>query len=479
MRTETQTVFERTHPGRMGVVLGDDAPSATLPADLARKSAAELPELSEVEAIRHFTHLSRRNFGIDLGMYPLGSCTMKFNPRVNEAAARLPGFARLHPKTPAELSQGALRLMHELQGYLAEISGLPAVTLQPAAGAQGELVGLMLIRAYHESNGHPRKKVLIPDTAHGTNPASCSICGYAVETVPSGKDGRLDLDALRDAMNEDVAAIMVTNPNTLGLFESGIREAAEIVHAKGGLVYCDGANLNAIMGITRPGDFGADVMHINLHKTFTTPHGGGGPGSGPVAAREFLAPFLPSPVVVKNGDAYALDFDRPKAVGRVHGFNGNFGMLVRAYTYIREMGPDGLKRVSQIAVLNANYAKEKLKDLYHLPYPGPCMHECVLSDKTVPNGVTTMDVAKRLMDYGFHPPTVYFPLVVRGAIMIEPTETESPERIDDFVASMRAIFEEAKNDPDIVKHAPHNQAVKRVDEARAVKRMRLTADMEN
>ncbi|MCB1152106.1 aminomethyl-transferring glycine dehydrogenase subunit GcvPB [bacterium] len=474
-----QTLFEKSVPGRVGYSIPlPEVPEAALPDDIARDKPAELPELSEVAVNRHFTRISQKNHGIDTGMYPLGSCTMKYNPRINEQTARIPGFARLHPNAPISGVQGALHLMHELGEYLAEISGLPAVTLQPAAGAQGEMTGLMIIRAFHTANGNPRKKVLVPDTAHGTNPASCTICNYSVVTVATNERGRLDLDDLRSKCDEETAALMVTNPSTLGLFEDRIDEAAKIVHDAGGLVYCDGANLNAILGVTRPGDFGADVMHINLHKTFTTPHGGGGPGSGPVAMRDFLAPFMPKPVVVEDSAGrYTLDFDRPQSIGRVHEFFGNFGMLVRAYTYIREMGPENLKRVSTLAVMNANYVKESLKGLYHLPFDEPCMHECVLSDKDMPNGVTTMDIAKRLMDFGIHPPTVYFPLVVKGALMIEPTETESPENVRRFVEVMRQIHEEAKTNPQLVKGAPHTTPVGRVDEALAARQLHLTADL--
>lgn len=476
--THEPTLFEKSRPGRTGFSIPATGVAATdLPAELARESAAELPELSEVDVVRHYTRLSQRNFGIDLGMYPLGSCTMKYNPRINEATARYGGFAKLHPHTPPAEAQGALALMHDLQMMLAEISGLPAVSLQPAAGAHGEMTGLMVIRAYHTKNGNPRKKVLIPDTAHGTNPASSTICNYEVETVGSDAHGGIDLDALAAKMNDDVAALMITNPNTLGLFESRIAEAAKIVHDRGGLVYCDGANLNAILGITRPGDFGADVMHINLHKTFTTPHGGGGPGAGPVAVRDFLAPFLPVPAIAKTANGFDWDYDRPDSIGKVHAFFGNFGMLVRAYTYIREMGAKGLAKVAAMAVLNATYIKESLKDVYHLAYDEPCMHECVLSDKGMPGGVTTMDIAKRLMDYGFHPPTVYFPLIVKGAIMIEPTETESLENCDRFIEAMKEIRRDAETNPDLIHEAPHHAPVTRLNDVQAAKRMRLTADL--
>lgn len=472
------TLFEKSRPGRRGDSLPSaGVPAAEWPTDLMRTEPADLPELSEVDVVRHYTRLSRMNFGIDLGMYPLGSCTMKYNPRITEAVARLPGLANLHPHLPPRSAQGALELMYGLSSCLAEISGLPAVSLQPAAGAQGEMTGLMVIRAWHTKNGDPRKKVLVPDTAHGTNPASSSICSYIVESVGTDEHGGIDLIDLAAKMNGDVAALMITNPNTLGLFEPNIAEAAKIVHDGGGLVYCDGANLNAILGVTRPGDFGADVMHINLHKTFTTPHGGGGPGAGPVAVRDFLEPFLPTPAVVRGVAGYDLDFDRPDSIGKVHAFFGNFGMLVRAYAYIREMGGEGLREVAERAVLNATYIKESLRGTYHLAYDEPCMHECVFSDKDVPNGVHTLDIAKRLTDYGFHPPTVYFPLIVKGAIMIEPTETESKETLDRFIETMKEIRAQADSDPDAVKSAPHNAPVSRLNETYAAKNLRLTADM--
>ncbi len=474
-----KSIFDLSRSGRCGASIQDsETAQADLPRELLRTEAADLPEVTEVDVVRHYTSLSQKNFSVDIGMYPLGSCTMKYNPRINEAVCRLPGFARLHPRTPPEFAQGALGLMHELQSMLAEITGFDAVCLQPAAGAQGELTGIMMIRAFHQKQGNPRKKVLIPDTAHGTNPASSALCNYSVETVPSNEKGTLDLEALEKAMSEDVAALMVTNPNTLGLFESDISKAAEIVHKAGGLIYLDGANMNAIMGIARPGDFGADVMHLNLHKTFSTPHGGGGPGSGPVAAKQFLEPFLPAPVISKNGDQYFLDDDRPDSIGRVQAFFGNFGVMVRAYAYIREMGASGLKNASEMAVCNANYIREKLKGAYHLPYDEICMHECVFSDKNMPNDIRTLDIAKRLMDYGFHPPTVYFPLIVKGAIMVEPTESESLENCDAFIEAMKKIRLEAKNNPENLMNAPSTKPIARADEVMAVKKLRLTADMD-
>ena len=475
---EEPLVFERGSPGRIGVSLpaaGRDAdPAREIPGAMLRGAIDGLPEMGELDVVRHFTRLSAWNHGIDTGFYPLGSCTMKYNPKSSEALARLPGFANAHPLAAPELVQGALELMWQLERALSEIAGFDQTTLVPAAGAHGELCGLMMIRAYHEAHGNPRKKVLIPDTAHGTNPASAALNGYATVPLKSGPDGRLHPDTVRAAMDEDVAAIMITNPNTLGIFESHIAEIAEIVHAKGGLVYGDGANLNALLGVARPGDMGFDVMQFNLHKTFATPHGGGGPGSGPVAVSEKLVPFLPLPLVVKEGERYRLVNDgkeRPRTIGKLREFHGNFGMFVRALALIREYGPEGLKATSQLAVLNANYVRARLQDVYHLPYETDSLHEVVFTDKALkPTGVTTMDVAKRLVDHGFHPPTVYFPLVVHGALMIEPTETESKETLDRFVAAMKAIAEEAKADPDVLHAAPTRTVRARLDETRAARK---------
>jgi glycine cleavage system P protein (glycine dehydrogenase) subunit 2 len=476
---EERLLFEHAPAGaRSGVSLpapgADFDPAKELPASMLRGEVAGLPALGELEVVRHFTRLSAWNHGIDTGFYPLGSCTMKYNPKSSEALARLPGFADAHPLLPAELSQGSLELMYQLERALAEISGFAAVTLAPAAGAHGELTGVMMIRAWHVSRGDARKKVLVPDTAHGTNPATCAQNGYEVVQLASGPDGRLHPETVRAAMNEDVAAIMITNPNTLGVFESNIGEIAEIVHAKGGLVYGDGANLNALLGVARPGDMGFDVMQFNLHKTFATPHGGGGPGSGPVAVSEKLVPFLPLPLVVKEGERYRLVNDgkeRPRTIGKLREFHGNFGMFVRALALIREYGPEGLKATAQLAVLNANYVRAKLKDAYHLPYETDSLHEVVFTDKALkPTGVTTMDVAKRLVDHGFHPPTVYFPLVVHGALMIEPTETESKETLDQFIGGMRAIAEQAKADPEAVKASPQKPVRARLDEVRAARK---------
>jgi glycine dehydrogenase subunit 2 len=474
---EEPLVFEHGSRGRCGVSLPspERGLDPALPAALLRGGGVEgMPELSELEVVRHFTHLSAWNHGIDTGFYPLGSCTMKYNPKSSEAVARLPGFSDLHPLAPAALCQGALELMHGLERALSEIAGMDATTLAPAAGAQGELCGLMLIRAYHQAAGNPRKKVLIPDTAHGTNPASSALNGYAVVQLPSGPDGRLHPETVAAAMDDDVAAIMITNPNTLGLFESHVAEIAALVHARGGLVYGDGANMNALLGVARPGDMGFDVMQYNLHKTFATPHGGGGPGSGPVAVKRALEPFLPLPWVVKEGASFRLVTDpaeRPQTIGKLREFWGNFSMFVRAWALIREWGPEGARATAELAVLNACYLRARLKDAYHLPYSTPSLHEVVLDDRLQKaSGVSTMDVAKRLIDHGFHPPTIYFPLVVQGALMIEPTETESKETLDAFAEAMLAIAEEARRDPEAVKAAPTRPVRARLDETRAARR---------
>ena len=470
-------LFELTSPGRRGYALPPlDTPSR--PVDeivehtLLRNDVEGMPELSEVDVVRHFTRLSTWNYHIDLGLYPLGSCTMKYNPKVNEFAARLPGFAHLHPSMPAGLVQGALGIQSMLESCLAEISGMDAVTLQPAAGAHGELTGILMIRAYHETRGNPRRRVLVPDSAHGTNPASVTISGYTVEHIPSNSSGTVDLDGLRKTMSDDVAAIMITNPNTLGIFENEIEAIAGIVHSYGALVYMDGANMNAMMGITRAGDFGIDVLHINLHKTFTTPHGGGGPGAGPVAVKKILEPHLPCPVLAKKPDgAFFYDDDRPQSIGRIKACHGPFGMHVRALCYILANGPEGLKTATEVAVLNANYLRSKLKDAYALPYNSPTLHEVVFSDRNQErHGVGVGDIGKRLIDYGFHPPTVSFPLIVPGAIMIEPTETESRQELDAFIEAMLAIAKEAESDPELVKTAPHNARISRVDEASAARK---------
>ncbi|MCP4114349.1 MAG: glycine dehydrogenase subunit 2 [Desulfobacteraceae bacterium] len=464
-------LWEKSRPGRCGLSIPkSDVPSSPLDSSLTT-GGPDLPQLSEVDVTRHFTRLSQWNFGVDSGMYPLGSCTMKYNPKTNEVQAARPGLANAHPMAGEQVSQGAMELMYNLEQELAEITGMDAVTLQPAAGAHGELTGMLVIHAYHAKQGKQRSKIIIPDTAHGTNPASATLCGYKSINIKSGENGILTPEAIAEVMDEDTAGIMITNPNTLGLFEENIQEIADIVHAKGGLVYGDGANMNAIMGIVQPGKIGIDVIHLNLHKTFSTPHGGGGPGSGPIGVVKKLAPFLPSPRIKKTGKGYSWQFDCPDTIGRMLTFHGHFGVLVRAYAYIRTMGGNGLKTVSQLAVLNANYIKAKLKDTLALAYDRPCMHECVFSDKNQqPHHVTTLDMAKRLMDYGFHPPTVYFPLVVHGAIMIEPTETESRETIDEFIQAFKAIAKEAEETPELLQSAPSRPKLKRLDEVTAARK---------
>ena len=431
----------------------------------------DFPELSEVDVVRHYTRLSQWNFGVDTGMYPLGSCTMKYNPKVNERYAGLPGFAGAHPCLPAPLVQGALKLMYDLERFLAEVTGMDATSLQPAAGAQGELTGIMLIHSYLKSKGVKRSKIIVPDTAHGTNPASSALCDYRPISVKSNEDGILSPEVVSQVMDEDVAGIMLTNPNTLGLFEENIRRISEIVHAKGGQVYCDGANMNAVMGIVQMGKVGVDVIHLNLHKTFSTPHGGGGPGSGPICIRKHLEPFLPVPRVVKENESYVLSYDYPQSIGKVHSFYGNFGVMIKAYAYILSMGPEGLKKASQLAVLNANYIKESLKAVFDLPYDRACMHECVLSDKRQRSfKISTLDIAKRLIDYGFHPPTIYFPLVVQASIMIEPTETESKETLDEFIEACKSIAKEAEENPGLLLNAPTRSKVGRLDEVMAARK---------
>jgi len=469
-------IFEKSAPGKRGMELPPlDVPSVDPAAALGRAhtrdSVEGFPEVSEIEVIRHFTRLSTWNYAIDLGMYPLGSCTMKYNPRVNEFVARLEGLATEHPEQPAEVSQGLLRILFDLQNCLLAITGMDACTLQPAAGAQGELAGLLMIRAYLESQGNPRRKVLIPDSAHGTNPASVVISGYEVQNIKSNSRGQIDTDHLREFATEDVAALMLTNPNTLGVFEERIAEIASILHERGALLYMDGANMNALAGVARPGDFGVDVMHLNLHKTFSTPHGGGGPGAGPVMVKKILEPFLPVPTVVRKDDGrYALDHNRPKSIGRVRAYCGNFGVLLRALAYTLAYGP-GIRQATEDAVLNANYIRKNLEDLFDLPYNLPSMHEVVFSDaRQKARGVNTMDMAKRLIDYGFHAYTTAFPLIVPGAIMIEPTESESREECDLFIDSMRSIAAEAESNPELVKTAPHNTRVGRLDEVAAARK---------
>ena len=466
-------IFERSRTGRRGMKISE-VPSwfaPKVPQHLARKVPARLPEVTENDVVRHFIRLSRQNYAVDVGMYPLGSCTMKYNPKVNEAAARLEGFAGLHPLTDPSLVQGALQLMYELEQYLAEIGGFKAVTLVPAAGAHGEYTGLRIIRAALKKRGEKRGKILVTDTAHGTNPASSVLNGFKAVEVKSGPDGILEPEAVARLMDQDTAGLMITNPNTLGLFERNLREVAAIVHEKGGYVYGDGANLNALMGKVKPADLGIDVMHYNLHKTFSTPHGGGGPGSGPVGVTGELEPFLPIPRVVRLEDGtFDIKEDLPDSIGRVIGFHGHFLVMVKAYAYIRTMGPEGLKRAAELAVLNANYLRVMLQDTFHLPYPHKCMHEVVFTDKKQrAKGVTTLDIAKRLLDYGIHAPTVFFPLVVKHAIMIEPTETEPKEALDEFILAMKEIAREVEENPELVKRAPTRTFIGRPDEVTAAR----------
>lgn len=441
--------------------------------NMIKKTDLELPELSELDVVRHYTLLSNKNFGVDTGFYPLGSCTMKYNPKINEDMASLSKFTNMHPYQPIETAKGSLELMYNLSKMLCEITGMDEVTLQPSAGAHGEFTGLMIIRKYHETRGDlKRTKVIVPDSAHGTNPASANMAGFDIIEVQSTKNGAVDIDKLKEVLNDEVAALMLTNPSTLGLFEKNIEEIARLVHEAGGLLYYDGANTNAIMGITRAGDMGFDVVHLNLHKTFAAPHGGGGPGSGPVGVKKDLAKFLPVPVIEKQNNEYILNYDRKDSIGKIKNFYGNFGVMVKSFAYILAMGKDGLKKASQMAVLNANYLKENLKEYYDLPIDEICKHEFVLSG---PHGeYDTMDIAKRMLDYGYHPPTVYFPLIIREAMMIEPTETESLETLDEFIEAMITIAKEGKENPQLLTSAPHNTVVSRVDDARAVKKPILT-----
>ena len=468
-------IFEKSAPGKRGMELPPlDVPAvdpaAALGPAFTRDAVEGFPEVSEIETIRHFTRLSGWNYAIDLGMYPLGSCTMKYNPRVNEHVARLDGLANAHPEQHADLAQGCLRILHDLEKCLLAITGMDAATLQPAAGAQGELTGLLMIRAYLESQGNARKKVLIPDSAHGTNPASVVIAGYEVQNIKSNARGQIDTDHLREFVTDDVAALMLTNPNTLGVFEERIEEIAAILHERGALLYMDGANMNALAGVVRPGDFGVDVMHLNLHKTFSTPHGGGGPGSGPVLVKKFLEPFLPIPVVQNDGKRYGYDPKRPQSIGRVRAYCGNFGVLLRALAYTLAYGP-GIRQATEDAVLNANYIRKNLEEYFELPYDLPSLHEVVFSDaRQRAHGVNTMDIAKRLIDYGFHPYTTAFPLIVPGALMVEPTESESKEECDLFIEAMRAIAQEAETNPELVKTAPHSTRVGRLDEVTAARK---------
>lgn len=473
-------IFEYSGKGKTGVSLPENdcpetSPENVIEQDLLRKHPIGLPEVSELDITRHFNHLAGMNFSVDKGFYPLGSCTMKYNPRINEKLSKLPGFADLHPLTPSQYVQGALQIMYELGVYLAEIGGVEAVTLQPAAGAHGELTGLLIMRAYHEHNGNPRKYVVIPDSAHGTNPASIIMAGYEVIQIQSGHDGLVDIEKLKPYITSDLSAVMITNPNTLGLFEKRIDKIAELVHSVGALLYMDGANLNALMGYVRPGEIGFDVLHFNLHKTFSTPHGGGGPGAGPVGVKRNLIPFLPKPAVKKLDEKFELDFGDDTSAGRVQAFWGAFGVMVKAYCYIRMLGAEGLKLATERAVLNSNYLFNRVKDIYQPSFGGTPMHEFVVSGKFLkPYGLRTLDVAKRLLDYGFHPPTVYFPLIVPEALMVEPTENESKQTLDDFADALLKIAEEAKSKPELLKEAPHNTPVRRLDEAKASRELKVT-----
>lgn len=470
-----KVIFELSKKGRKAFTLPDDEfpevdINAYIPENLGRQEL-ELPEVYEVDVIRHYTNLSNKNFGVDTGFYPLGSCTMKYNPKINEETSNLPGFAHVHPLQEEDTVQGSLQLMFELQESLKDITGMAEVTLQPAAGSQGELTGLMIMKAYHRQHGDDkRKNIIVPDSAHGTNPASATMAGFKAVQIPSNSEGTVDIEKLKEVLNDETAGLMLTNPNTLGIFEKDIVTIAKMVHDIGGLLYYDGANMNANMGITRPGDMGFDIVHLNLHKTFSTPHGGGGPGSGPVGVVDQLVKYLPKPMVKRVGDKYTLDHGSTDSIGSLKSFYGNFGIIVRAYTYIKMMGAEGLKKASQLAVLNANYLKENLKDTYVLPIEGVCKHEFVLAGLGEnEHHIITMDVAKRLIDHGFHPPTIYFPLIIDQALMIEPTETESLENLDDFIEVMKNIAKEAKTDPDALHAAPVTTPVGRLDEVKAAR----------
>jgi len=471
-----ELIFELSKPGRSATdVSASDVPVLNIDEVIGKKylrDDLDLPEVAEIDLVRHYTNLSRRNFGVDLGFYPLGSCTMKYNPKINENVAAFAGFTGLHPDAPDAFAQGNLELMVDMQKLLSNIFGMAEFTLQPAAGAHGELTGVMMIKKYFEKKGEKRHLILIPDAAHGTNPASGALCGFDTVTLRSNAEGGVDIEHLESLMTEDVAALMLTNPNTLGLFERNIEKVAQIIHGKGGLLYGDGANANAFLGKTRPGDLGFDVIQLNLHKTFSTPHGGGGPGSGPVGVSPKLVDYLPVPRIIKNDSTYAWSANFPDTIGRVRAFYGNFNVIVKAYTYIRSLGAEGLTRVTEMAVLNANYIKEKLKPYFDLPYDRVCMHECVFSGnrQVAENGVHTSDIAKRLIDFGYHPPTIYFPLIVPEAMMIEPTETESKETIDTFCDAMIAIAREAKENPQRVKDAPLSTPVSRLDEVLAARK---------
>ena len=476
MMRDERLIFEKSVEGRIGYSLPqNDVPKVdlgeTFGVDLLRKTSPAIPEVSEVDVVRHYTLLSQRNYGVDSGFYPLGSCTMKYNPKINEDIASLDGFTQVHPLQNPISSQASLEVLYHMDQYLSEILGMERVTLQPAAGAQGEMTGLMIIKAYHMSRkDEKRVKIIVPDSSHGTNPASAALAGFEVVQVPSDERGCVDIKALGDALDDTVAGLMLTNPNTLGLFEENIYQISSMVHKCGGLLYYDGANMNAIMGIARPGDMGFDIAHVNLHKTFSTPHGGGGPGSGPIGVTKALVPFLPVPIIEKEEEYYVLDYQRPLSIGKIKCFYGNFAVVVRAYAYILSMGPKGLKEASQTAVLNANYIRKKLEDAYEIPFNRICMHEFVLSAvKQAHNGVTALDLAKNLLDAGYHPPTIYFPLIVKEAMMIEPTETESPETLDAFIETMLHLAQKAEEDPECLSHAPKTTYVTRLDEVKAAR----------
>ncbi len=474
---EEPLLWEKGKQGRTAFSMPDqDVPEATVEIDKnLLGDGPDFPDLSEVDVVRHYTRLSGWNFGIDTGMYPLGSCTMKYNPKINEKMAATPGIATSHPLLADELSQGTLQIMFELQTFLASLTGMDAVSLQPAAGAQGEMAGMLMFAAWFRKKGEKRTKILIPDTAHGTNPASAALCGFKPVLLQSGSDGTLDAKSVAELMDEETVGIMLTNPNTLGLFEQSIREITAIVHERGGLVYGDGANMNAVMGIVDFKRCGIDIMHLNLHKTFSTPHGGGGPGAGPICVVDELADFLPIPRVIKSGDKYHLQYDCPDSIGRLHAFFGNYGVLVKAYSYILSMGAENLQKASQLAVLNANYIRESLRDVLHLAYDKPCMHECVFSDKKQQEyKITTLDMAKRLIDHGYHPPTIYFPLVVPGAIMIEPTETENKDDLDQFIDVFKDIIQEARENGELLRQAPTRTKLRRLDETQAARKPCLT-----
>ncbi len=472
-----KTIFEKSVEGRRGQSfpieqLGDFSPEQALPKACLREMPLDLPEVSENELMRHYTRLSQESYGVDNGFYPLGSCTMKYNPKINEDVARFPGFSQVHPMQEVQSAQGALTVLYELEQMLCEISGMAAISLQPVAGAQGEMVGMMMARAYHESQGHARQVVVIPDSAHGTNPASAHLAGYTIKTVHSNAEGLIDLDDLAKIVDRDTAALMLTNPNTLGLFETQIEAIAEIVHAAGALLYFDGANLNALLGLTRPGDMGFDIVHFNIHKTFSTPHGGGGPGAGPVGIGANLLPFLPSPVIKKDQDGFSFDHDLPQSIGRVHGFYGNFGILLRAYTYIRRLGAAGLAAISRNTIINANYLKKRLEEDYNIPMSGPCMHEFILSALAFrKKGIHAWDIAKRLIDYGFYPPTVNFPLIIEEALMIEAPESEARETLDAFAEAMKQIRHEIDAEPEKLKSAPCSGPAGRMNEVQAARQL--------